>query len=67
VNRIFKCGDAKVKLPLVGNVTVVTLAVLPVALFVVVMWGTHQSSAFAWVGQNLMVYLTCSKLPKFTI
>ncbi|KAM0931270.1 hypothetical protein ACQ4PT_000342 [Festuca glaucescens] len=52
--RVFKCGDAKVKLPLIGNVTVVTLAVLPVALFVVVMWATHQSSAFAWVGQNLM-------------
>uniref|UniRef100_A0ACD5WLJ8 Uncharacterized protein n=1 Tax=Avena sativa TaxID=4498 RepID=A0ACD5WLJ8_AVESA len=52
--RIFKCGEAKVNLPVVGNVTVVALAVLPVALFIVVMWATHQSSAFAYVGQNLM-------------
>ncbi|CAM0884319.1 unnamed protein product [Alopecurus aequalis] len=52
--RVCKCGDAKVKLPVLGNVTVVALAVLPVALFVVVMWVTHQSSPFAWVGQNLM-------------
>ncbi|KAE8800458.1 Signal peptide peptidase-like 3 [Hordeum vulgare] len=49
-----KCGDTKIKLPAVGNVTAVTLVVLPIALFIVVMWATHQSSPFAWVGQNLM-------------
>uniref|UniRef100_A0A3B6EPF5 PA domain-containing protein n=1 Tax=Triticum aestivum TaxID=4565 RepID=A0A3B6EPF5_WHEAT len=49
-----KCGDTKIKLPAVGNVTAVTLVVLPIALFIVIMWATHQSSPFAWVGQNLM-------------
>lgn len=50
-----KCGDTKIKLPAVGNVTAVTLVVLPIALFIVIMWATHQTSPFAWVGQNLMV------------
>ncbi|VAH83475.1 unnamed protein product [Triticum turgidum subsp. durum] len=49
-----KCGDTKIKLPAVGNVTAVTLVVLPIALFIVIMWATHQTSPFAWVGQNLM-------------
>ncbi|KAK3162822.1 hypothetical protein QOZ80_1BG0094260 [Eleusine coracana subsp. coracana] len=52
--RIGNCGGAKVKLPLVGNVTVVTLVVLPLALIIVVSWASHQSSSVAWVGQNLM-------------
>jgi hypothetical protein len=44
-----------VKLPVVGNVTVVTLVVLPLALIIVVAWASHQSSSLAWVGQNFMV------------
>ncbi|XP_062208703.1 signal peptide peptidase-like 3 [Phragmites australis] len=49
-----RCRDAKVKLPAIGNVTVVTLVILPLALIIVVYWAAHQSSSFAWVGQNLM-------------
>lgn len=49
-----RCRDAKVKLPAIGNVSVVTLLVLPVALIVVIYWAVHQNSPFAWVGQNLM-------------
>ncbi|KAL6840392.1 hypothetical protein ACP4OV_030202 [Aristida adscensionis] len=49
-----KCRDKKVKLPAIGNVTVLTLVVLPLALIVVVSWAANQSSPYAWIGQNLM-------------
>ncbi|TVU36068.1 hypothetical protein EJB05_17981, partial [Eragrostis curvula] len=48
------CRENKVKLPLIGNVTVVALVVLPLALIIVVYWASHQASSCAWVGQNLM-------------
>lgn len=53
--RIGNCGGYKKKLPLVGNVTVVTLIVLPLALVLVVAWAARQSSPLAWLGQDLMV------------
>ncbi|KAL5221222.1 hypothetical protein ABZP36_025935 [Zizania latifolia] len=49
-----RCREAKVTLPALGNVTVVSLVILPVALIFVVSWAVHQNSPFAWVGQDLM-------------
>uniref|UniRef100_A0A0E0FXI5 PA domain-containing protein n=1 Tax=Oryza nivara TaxID=4536 RepID=A0A0E0FXI5_ORYNI len=49
-----RCREAKVALPVLGNVTVVTLVILPLALIFVVVWAVHQNSPFAWVGQDLM-------------
>ncbi|XP_006645218.1 signal peptide peptidase-like 3 [Oryza brachyantha] len=49
-----RCREAKVNLPLLGNVTVITLVILPLALIFVVVWTLHQNSPFAWVGQDLM-------------
>ncbi|KAL6616602.1 hypothetical protein ACP70R_038872 [Stipagrostis hirtigluma subsp. patula] len=49
-----RCREAKVKLPAIGNVTVVTLVILPLAFIIVVCWAANQSSPYAWVGQNLM-------------
>uniref|UniRef100_A0A0D9V9G3 PA domain-containing protein n=1 Tax=Leersia perrieri TaxID=77586 RepID=A0A0D9V9G3_9ORYZ len=49
-----RCREAKVNLPALGNVTVITLIILPLALIFVVVWAVHQNSPFAWVGQDLM-------------
>ncbi|KAL5229259.1 hypothetical protein ABZP36_017524 [Zizania latifolia] len=49
-----RCREAKVTLPALGSVAVVSLVILPVALIFVVCWATHQDSPFAWVGQDLM-------------
>ncbi|KAJ1286790.1 hypothetical protein BS78_03G378800 [Paspalum vaginatum] len=49
-----RCREAKVKLPAIGNVKVVTLVILPLAIIFAATWAANQNSAFAWVGQNLM-------------
>ncbi|WVZ67708.1 hypothetical protein U9M48_016752 [Paspalum notatum var. saurae] len=50
-----RCREAKAKLPAIGNVKVVTLVILPLAIIFAATWAANQNSAFAWVGQNLMV------------
>ncbi|CAO2181953.1 unnamed protein product [Urochloa humidicola] len=49
-----RCGEAKVKLPGIGNVKVLTLVTLPLAFVIASTWVSYQNSPFGWVGQNFM-------------
>ncbi|XP_004971032.1 signal peptide peptidase-like 3 [Setaria italica] len=49
-----RCGEAKVKLPGIGNVKVLTLITLPLAFIFACTWVAHQNSPSGWVGQNFM-------------
>ncbi|CAL4945961.1 unnamed protein product [Urochloa decumbens] len=49
-----RCGEAKVKLPGIGNVKVLTLVTLPLAFIFAGVWVAYQNSSFGWVGQNFM-------------
>ncbi|KAJ4810078.1 signal peptide peptidase [Rhynchospora pubera] len=55
ITRVFKrCGQMKVKLPLIGEQLILTLIVLPICIIVAICWAVNQDSPNAYVGQNVM-------------
>ncbi|XP_026418595.1 signal peptide peptidase-like 2 isoform X1 [Papaver somniferum] len=53
--RIFKnSGDKKVNLPCLGEVTVLSMGVLPFCLAFAIFWAANQHVSYAWVGQDVL-------------
>ncbi|XP_020598460.1 signal peptide peptidase-like 2 [Phalaenopsis equestris] len=55
ISRMFKgCGKITLELPIFGEFTILSLVLLPVCIAFVVVWATHQSSTYAWIGQDIL-------------
>ncbi|KAI3907506.1 hypothetical protein MKW92_003545 [Papaver armeniacum] len=53
--RIFKnSGNKKVNLPCLGEVTVLSMGVLPFCLAFAIFWAANQHVSYAWVGQDVL-------------
>ncbi|PKA61742.1 Signal peptide peptidase-like 2 [Apostasia shenzhenica] len=53
--RMFRgCAKATVTLPVVGDVTILSIVVLPFCAAFSIVWATHQRSAHAWIGQDIL-------------
>ncbi|MCL7051613.1 hypothetical protein MKW94_013458 [Papaver nudicaule] len=54
--RIFKnSGNKIVNLPCLGEVTVLSMGVLPFCLAFAIFWAANQHVSYAWVGQDVLV------------
>ncbi|CAA7026484.1 unnamed protein product [Microthlaspi erraticum] len=51
--RCNTCGQKKVKVPMFGNVTILSLMVLLFCSVVAVIWFLNRKASYAWVGQNI--------------
>ncbi|KAK9146098.1 hypothetical protein Sjap_006001 [Stephania japonica] len=48
------CGRKTVSLPVLGEVYVLSLVVLPFCLAFTIFWITHQRASYAWIGQDVL-------------
>lgn len=54
--RWFKrAGESFVKVPLLGAVSYLTLAVCPFCIAFSVVWAVYRRVSFAWIGQDILV------------
>lgn len=44
-----------IKLPLLGAVSYLTLAVIPFCIVFAVFWAVYRKVSFAWIGQDILV------------
>ncbi|RZC47220.1 hypothetical protein C5167_040162 [Papaver somniferum] len=60
--RIFKnSGNKKVNLPCLGEVTVLSMGVLPFCLAFAIFWAANQHVSYAWFGQDVAsILLSCA-------
>ncbi|PKU61747.1 Signal peptide peptidase-like 2 [Dendrobium catenatum] len=55
-SRMFRgCGRITLELPLLGEVTILSIVVLPFCVAFAIVWATHQESSYAWIGQDTLV------------
>ncbi|KAM1584853.1 signal peptide peptidase-like 2 isoform X1 [Malus sylvestris] len=53
--RWFKrTGELYVKVPILGAVSYLTLAVSPFCITFAVLWGVYRNLSFAWIGQDIL-------------
>lgn len=55
LSRWFKSfGESYVKIPLLGAVSYLTLAVSPFCITFAALWGVYRDISFAWIGQDVL-------------
>ncbi|XP_040367596.1 signal peptide peptidase-like 2 isoform X2 [Rosa chinensis] len=55
LSRWFKrTGEAYVKLPILGAISYLTLAVSPFCIAFAVLWAVFRTVSFAWIGQDIL-------------
>nr|AAL14628.1 growth-on protein GRO11 [Euphorbia esula] len=47
-------GESFIKLPVVGAISHLTLAVSPFCIVFAVIWAIHRRDSFAWIGQDIL-------------
>ncbi|KAK2366058.1 signal peptide peptidase [Trifolium repens] len=64
LSRWFKnASESYIKLPFIGAVSYLTLAVTPFCITFAVFWAVYRDKSFAWIGQGILVgtvLLSCS-------
>lgn len=55
-----KFAESFIKVPLLGAVSYLTLAVTPFCVIFAVVWAIYRDAPYAWIGQDILVriYLT---------
>lgn len=54
--RWFKnASETYIKLPFIGAVSYLTLAVTPFCITFAVFWAVYRDKSFAWIGQDILV------------
>lgn len=55
------CGRKKIKLPVLGDVSVLSCFVFPFCVAFAIFWAANQNASYAWIGQDILVsYLLIS-------
>ncbi|XP_074563479.1 signal peptide peptidase-like 2 [Curcuma longa] len=55
ISRMFKgCKQMKVNIPLLGDVTILAIVLLPLCIVFSILWVVNRHSPQAWVGQDIL-------------
>ncbi|XP_010545677.1 PREDICTED: signal peptide peptidase-like 2 [Tarenaya hassleriana] len=55
LSRWFKrAGESYIKVPLLGAISYLTLAISPFCIVFSVLWAIYRDVSFAWIGQNIL-------------
>lgn len=60
-------GQSFIELPLFGAVSYLTLVVSPFCIAFAVLWAIYRTISFAWIGQDILVWLIFIYLLHFSI
>ncbi|XP_057446400.1 signal peptide peptidase-like 2 isoform X2 [Lotus japonicus] len=56
LSRWFKhAGESYIKVPFLGAVSYLTLAVTPFCIAFAILWAVNRDKSFAWIGQDILV------------
>lgn len=55
-----RAADTYVKVPFLGPISYLTLAVSPFCIVFAVLWAVYRDLSFAWIGQDVLVRITVS-------
>lgn len=59
--RWFKrAGDSYIKVPFLGPISYLTLAVSPFCIVFAVLWAVYRERSLAWIGQDILVRIAAS-------
>ncbi|KAH0470686.1 hypothetical protein IEQ34_000409 [Dendrobium chrysotoxum] len=54
-SRMFRgCGRITLELPVLGEVTILSIVVLPFCVAFAIVWAIHRESTYAWIGQDTL-------------
>lgn len=54
--RWFKqAGESFIKVPVLGAISYLTVAVAPFCIALAVVWAVYRDVSFAWIGQDILV------------
>nr|DAD24075.1 TPA_asm: hypothetical protein HUJ06_025538 [Nelumbo nucifera] len=54
--RIFRnCGQKMVNLPIFGEVSILSVGVVPFCVAFAIFWAANQNTSYAWIGQDVLV------------
>ncbi|RWR87172.1 PA domain-containing protein/Peptidase_A22B domain-containing protein [Cinnamomum micranthum f. kanehirae] len=48
------CGRKKIKLPVLGDVSVLSCFVFPFCVAFAIFWAANQNASYAWIGQDIL-------------
>lgn len=61
--RWFKqAGESFIKVPILGAISYLTLAVAPFCIAFAVVWAVYRQVSFAWIGQDILVSIITREL-----
>ncbi|XP_010248042.1 PREDICTED: signal peptide peptidase-like 2 [Nelumbo nucifera] len=53
--RIFRnCGQKMVNLPIFGEVSILSVGVVPFCVAFAIFWAANQNTSYAWIGQDVL-------------
>lgn len=50
-----RAGDSYIKVPFLGPISYLTLAVSPFCIVFAVLWAVYRERSLAWIGQDVLV------------
>ncbi|KAG4394555.1 hypothetical protein GLYMA_20G055867v4 [Glycine max] len=61
LSRWFKhAGESYIKVPFLGAISYLTLAVSPFCITFSILWAVYRNESFAWIGQDILVRINFS-------
>lgn len=54
------CRQKKVKLPLCGEVSIFSIAVLVFCFMFAIFWAANRKASYSWIGQDILVSFICT-------
>ncbi|KAG4917973.1 hypothetical protein JHK82_055426 [Glycine max] len=58
LSRWFKhAGESYIKVPFLGAISYLTLAVSPFCITFSILWAVYRNESFAWIGQDILLFL----------
>ncbi|KAK4387965.1 Signal peptide peptidase-like 3 [Sesamum angolense] len=54
LSKYKRCGQKTVDLPIIGEISILSLVVLIVCLVFAIVWAAERKSSYSWVGQDIL-------------
>ncbi|XP_062182465.1 signal peptide peptidase-like 2 isoform X1 [Phragmites australis] len=74
LSRIFKdCGQKTVQLPFLGEVLILSVAIIPFCMAFAILWAVYRHASCAWIGQDvfgiclMITVLQMARLPNIRV
>lgn len=59
------CGEKTINIPLIGEVLLLSVVILPFCAAFAIFWAANQHASYAWIGQDILVSFLLLMFPLF--